>query len=98
MAEEIMDIQRGEKVKRNKRIRRILYLILTFGVIGGATVVLSKLQPAPPSVESATVVSGEVKRGQMIRNVHGMGALVPEEIRWIPATSSPATPSKRTLC
>src|SRR5215475_8953529 len=86
MAEVIMDIQRSEKVKRNKRIRRILYLILTFAVIGGATVVLSKLQPAPPSVESATVVSGEVKRGQMIRNVRGMGALVPEEIRWIPAT------------
>src|SRR6266508_4065747 len=81
-----MDIQRSEKVKRNKRIRRILYLILTFAVIGGATVALSKLQPAPPSVESATVVSGEVKRGQMIRNVHGMGTLVPEEIRWIPAT------------
>src|SRR5262245_61910397 len=81
-----MDIQRSEKVKRNKRIRRILYLILTFAVIGGATAVLSKLQPAPPSVERATVVSGEVKRGQMIRNVHGMGALVPEEIRWITAT------------
>jgi HlyD family secretion protein len=86
MAEVIMDIQRSEKVKRNKRIRRILYLILTFAVIGGATVAVSKLQPAPPSVESATVVSGEVKRGQMIRNVHGMGALVPEEIRWITAT------------
>src|SRR5262245_8698176 len=88
MAEEIMDIQRSEKVKRNKRIRRILYLILTFAVIGVVTVVLSKLQPAPPSVESGTVVSGEVKRGQMIRNVHGMGTLVPEEIRWIPATVS----------
>src|SRR5262245_18535246 len=81
-----MDVPRSEKVKRNKRIRRILYLMLTFAVIGGATVVLSKLQPAPPSVESSTVVSGEVKRGQMIRNVHGIGALVPEEIRWITAT------------
>jgi len=81
-----MDIPRSEKVKRNKRVRRILYLALTFAVIGGATVGLSKLKPAPPSVESATVVSGEVKRGQMIRNVHGIGTLVPEEIRWISAT------------
>src|SRR5215813_15204992 len=81
-----MDIQRSEKVKRNKRIRRILYLVLTVSAIGVATIVLSKIQPAPPSVESATVVSGEVKRGQMIRNVHGMGTLVPEEIRWITAT------------
>src|SRR5215467_15558370 len=104
MAEDIMDIQRSEKVKRNRRIRRILYLILTFAVIGGATVGLSKLKPAPPSVESATVVSGEVKRGQMIRNVHGIGTLVPKRFAGLPrpstaasrsATSSPATPSKR---
>jgi HlyD family secretion protein len=81
-----MDIPRSEKVKRNKRIRRILYLILTFGAVSVATVVLSKVQPAPPSVESATVVSGEVKRGEMVRNVHGIGTLVPEEIRWISAT------------
>ena len=81
-----MDIPRSEKVKRNKRIRRVLYLTLTFAAIGCVTVALSKLQPAPPSVESGTVVSGEVKRGQMIRNVHGNGALVPEEIRWIQAT------------
>jgi HlyD family secretion protein len=80
-----MDIPRSEKVKRNKRIRRILYLILAFAAIGGATVGLSRLQPAPPSVESGTVVSGEVKRGQMIRNVRGAGTLVPEEIRWIQA-------------
>lgn len=80
-----MDVPRSESVKRNRRIRRTLYLIVAFAFIGGATVVLSKLQPAPPSVDSGTVVSGEVKRGQMIRNVHGLGALVPEEIRWIQA-------------
>jgi HlyD family secretion protein len=83
--EEFMDIPRSEKVKRNKRIRRVLYLILTFLAIGGVTVALSKLQPAPPSVESGTVVSGEVKRGELVRNVRGNGALVPEEIRSIQA-------------
>jgi len=81
-----MDIPRSEKVKRNRRIRRILYLILIFGAISVATVVLSKLQPAPPSVESATIVSGEVKRGDMVLKVHCLGTLVPEEIRWISAT------------
>src|SRR5262245_608191 len=80
-----MDIPRSEKVKRNKGIRRVLYLALTIGGVGVATVFLSKLQPAPPSVESGTVVSGEVKRGEMVRNVHGTGALAPEEIRWIQA-------------
>jgi HlyD family secretion protein len=83
--EEFMDIPRSEKVKRNKRIRRVLYLTLTFGAIGCVTVALSKLQPAPPSVESGTVVSGEVKRGELVRNVRGNGALVPEEIRSIQA-------------
>jgi len=81
-----MDIPRSEKVKRNKRIRRVLYLVLAIGGVGVATVFLSKLQPAPPSVESGTVVSGEVKRGEMVRSVHGTGALAPEEIRWIQAT------------
>jgi len=81
-----MDIPRSEKVKRNKRIRRILYMILTLGALSVATVFLSKLQPAPPSVESATVVIGEVKRGELVLKVHGSGALVPEEIRWISAT------------
>ncbi|HKQ91484.1 MAG TPA: HlyD family efflux transporter periplasmic adaptor subunit [Blastocatellia bacterium] len=80
-----MDVPRSATIKRNKRIRRILYLIVAVAAIGVVTVLLSKLQPAPPSVESGTVVSGEVKRGQMIRNVHGLGALVPEEIRWIQA-------------
>jgi HlyD family secretion protein len=90
-----MDIPRSEKVKRNKRIRRVLYLMLAFLTIGGVTVVLSKLQPAPPSVERATVVSGEVRRGQLIRNVRGNGALVPEEIRWITAAVSGRIENRR---
>ncbi len=83
-----MDIPRSEKVKRNKRIRRILYLILTVAAIGGATVGLSRLKPAVPGIESETVILGEVKRGEMIRNVRGNGTLVPEDIRWIPAIVS----------
>lgn len=83
-----MDVPRSEKVKRNKRIRRILYVILVIAAISGATVGLSKLKPAAPSVEAGTVWPGEVKRGEMIRNVRGIGTLVPEEIRWIPATVS----------
>src|SRR5262249_42460714 len=80
-----MDIPRSEKVKRNKRIRRGLYLALTLAALGVVTVVLSKLEPAPPGVESATVVSGEVKRGELVRNVRGSGTLAPEEIRQITA-------------
>lgn len=83
-----MDVPRSDKVKRNKRIRRILYIILTIAVISGATVGLSKLKPAAPSIDAGTVYSGEVVRNEMVRNVRGIGTLVPEEIRWIPATVS----------
>ena len=49
------------------------------------TVGLSRLKPAAPSVERATVLIDTVKRGPMLRQVRGLGTLVPEEIRWIPA-------------
>jgi HlyD family secretion protein len=51
------------------------------------TIGLSRLEPAAPSVEKATVWVDTVKRGPMLRQVRGSGTLVPEEIRWIPATT-----------
>jgi HlyD family secretion protein len=38
-------------------------------------------------VEAATLWPDTVKRGPMVRQVHGLGTLVPEDIRWIPATT-----------
>jgi HlyD family secretion protein len=49
------------------------------------TVGLARLKPAAPTVERNMVVIDTVKRGSMLRQVRGLGALVPEEIRWIPA-------------
>ena len=51
------------------------------------TLGLSRLKPAAPSVEAATVWLDTVKRGPMLRQVRGLGTLVPEDIRWIPATT-----------
>lgn len=51
------------------------------------TIGLSRLEPAAPSVEKGTVWVDTVKRGPMLRQVRGTGTLVPEEIRWIPATT-----------
>jgi len=48
---------------------------------------VSKLKPAAPSVERATVWIDTVKRGPMLRDERGIGTLVPEDIRWIPATT-----------
>jgi HlyD family secretion protein len=49
------------------------------------TLGLSRLKPAAPPVERGTVWIRPVERGPMVRQVRGMGTLVPEDIRWIPA-------------
>jgi HlyD family secretion protein len=79
-----MDIQRPSNA-RAKKIRRITYGTVALIIIGGVTYGLSKLRPAAPSVDRATIWPDEVKRGPMLREVRGLGTLVPEDIRWIPA-------------
>jgi HlyD family secretion protein len=41
------------------------------------------LKPAAPFVDPGTVWSDTVKRGPMLREVRGLGTLVPEDIRWV---------------
>ena len=79
-----MDIQRPSNA-RAKKIRRIIYGSVAFLLIGGVSYGLSRLRPAAPTVDRATIWTDEVKRGPMLREVHGLGTLVPEDIRWIPA-------------
>src|ERR1700686_1158400 len=79
-----MDIQRPSTA-RAKKIRRIVYGTVALLLVGGVTYGLSKLRPAAPSVDRATIWPDEVKRGPMLREVRGLGTLVPEDIRWIPA-------------
>jgi HlyD family secretion protein len=81
-----MDVPRVGAAKKKRR-RRIMY------GAGGAlaliviTVALSHLKPAVPSIDRSTVWIDTVKRGPMVREVRGLGTLVPEEIRWIPANT-----------
>lgn len=79
-----MDIQRPSNA-RAKKIRRIAYGTVALLLLAGVTYGLSKLRPAAPSVDKATIWPDEVKRGPMLREVRGLGTLVPEDIRWIPA-------------
>jgi HlyD family secretion protein len=81
-----MDIARPSQA-RQKRLRRILYGTSGLAAVLLITLGLSRLKPAAPKVDRATVVIEAVKRGPMLRQVHGIGTLVPEEIRWIPATT-----------
>ena len=79
-----MDIQRPSNA-RAKKIRRIAYGTIALVLLVGVTYALSKLKPAAPSVDAGTVWSDTVKRGPMLREVRGLGTLVPEDIRWIAA-------------
>jgi HlyD family secretion protein len=79
-----MDIARPSRA-RERKIKRIIYGAAGLVVVLLITLGLSRLKPAAPSVEKATVWIDTVKRGPMLRQVRGLGTLVPEEIRWIPA-------------
>jgi HlyD family secretion protein len=84
----MVDIARSADVKRKKKIRRVLYGTVALLVIILISVGVSRLKPAAPSVDRATVWIDTVKKGPMLRQVRGSGTLVPEEIRWIPATTA----------
>lgn len=81
-----MDIPRKEAARR-KRIRQIAIGALVVIAVPLITWGLSRLKPAAPGVERATVWLDTVKRGPMLRQVRGLGTLVPEDILWIPATT-----------
>jgi HlyD family secretion protein len=81
-----VDIVRPE-IKHKKKMRRIGYIAAAVVLIPLVTYALSRLKPAAPSVDSGTVWTGTVKRGPMLRDVRGLGTLVPETIRLIPAVT-----------
>jgi HlyD family secretion protein len=81
-----MDIPRPDVAVKKRKRRIITISAVALGLIL-ATVALSRLKPAVPSVDRSTVWIDTVKRGPMVRQVRGLGTLVPEDIRWIPANT-----------
>lgn len=76
-----MDIAREPPPKRKKYIPwgiALLAIVLT-------TIGLSRLKPAAPTVDRATIWMDTVDQGLMLIRVRGPGNLRPEQIRWIPA-------------
>lgn len=82
-----MDIARPE-IKHKRLLRRTVYGAASLIALAVVTVALARLKPAAPTVDKATVWTDTVKRGPMLREVRGLGTLVPVEIRWIPAQTS----------
>jgi len=73
---------------RAKTIRRLVLAAIVLLAVTGISYGLSRLRPAAPSVDGASLFSDTVKRGDLLRAVHGVGTLVPEDIQWIPALTT----------
>jgi len=82
-----MDVARPASVIRNRKIKRLIYSLVLLVAVSAGTFGLSRMKAAAPSVDRATVWIDTVKRGEMLREVRGLGTLVPENVRWIPATT-----------
>ena len=81
-----MDVPR-KNASRKRKIKRIVYGVVAIVGIVAITYGVSRLKPAMMQVDDNTVLKGTVTRGPFLRNVRGIGTLIPEEIRWIPAQS-----------
>src|SRR5437764_2644771 len=81
-----MDVPRPHAA-RQKRRKRIIIIGVSVLALIVVTFLLSRLKPAVPSIDRSTVWIDTVKRGPMVRQVRGLGTLVPVDIRWIAANT-----------
>lgn len=81
-----MDISRPD-LARKKAVRRAFWIAIAVVSVGVLSWAVSRMKPAAPTVEASTVWRDKVMRGPMLRQVRGLGTLVPEEILLLPALS-----------
>lgn len=79
-----MDIARAPQKKTGRNIA----IGVGAAVVIIATIALSGLDPAAPTVQRVAILIDSVKKGDVVREVRGPGTLVPEQIRWITAQAS----------
>lgn len=93
-----MDIARPE-FKKQKRRKQALIGVAAVVVAVAAFIGVSRLKPAAPTVERSTVWTDTVKRGNMLRQVRGLGTLTPspEDVRQIPAETEATVVRIRVL-
>jgi multidrug resistance efflux pump len=93
-----MDISRPDIKKKKLRRQIVVLAIVAVGVTAAAWAVM-RLKPAVPTVDASTIWPDTVKRGDMIRNVRGLGTLVPREesIELIPAQTEATVVRIRVL-
>ena len=82
-----MDVARDPAFLRRRRLRRVAYTVTIFVAVVAISVALARMEPAAPAVDRATLLVDTVKRGPFVRQVRGLGTLVPEDTRWLPAST-----------
>ena len=83
-----MDVPISAVIQKRRRRQRWWVGAGVVALLALVTLGLSRLQPAVPRVEKASLWMDTVKRGEMLRQVRGNGVLVPEDIRWIPTINA----------
>jgi HlyD family secretion protein len=79
-----MDIVRAPQKKTGRNIA----IGAGAAVVILATIALSSLDPAAPTVQRVAILIDSVRQGDVVREVRGPGTLVPEQIRFITAQAS----------
>jgi HlyD family secretion protein len=83
----MVDIARDPRILKRKRQRQLAGGVVALLLVIGLSAALARMEPAAPTVDRATVLTDTVKRGSIVRQVRGVGTLVPEDTRWIPAVT-----------
>ncbi len=83
-----MDVKRDPAILKAKKRRQVLMAGVGVVALIAVSVWVMNLEPAAPTVDGNAAWTGKVTRGSMVREVRGSGTLVPEDIRWITATTS----------
>lgn len=83
-----MDVKRDPVILKRKKQRQAILAGVGVLVLIGISWVVMNLEPAAPTVDANAAWTGKVLRGPLVREVKGSGTLVPEDIRWITATTS----------
>lgn len=93
-----MDISRPD-IKKKKRRQQIIWASVAVVLLAATAYAVSRLKPAAPTVDAATIWPGTVKRGTFVRQVRGPGTLVPREdsIQLIPAQTDATVVRIRVL-
>jgi len=93
-----MDISRPD-IKKKKQRKQWIWIAVAAVVVAGLAWFVTRLKPASPTVDKATIWTDTVKRGPLILQVRGPGTLVPREegIELIPAQTDATVVKIRVL-